>query len=213
MAEVSLRRLHTRERLMAAAAELFVERSVQAASVEEICERAGFTRGAFYSNFESKDELCLALVRQRGEQLVIVTQQAMRMVPEGQLDQSAVSEVVAKVVAILAAGLEMDGNWVEVRSELRLYALRNSAFRPVLIEVERAAFALAAAEIETMLQRQKAKLRIPMNQFLITVDAYFMHTRLNEILNEGTRPEESWRTGLEHLVTALVELPTTPPEG
>lgn len=207
MPEVSLRRLHTRERLMAAAAELFVERSVQAASVEEICERAGFTRGAFYSNFESKDELCLALVRQRGDQLVTVTQQAMRMVPAGQLNQSAVSEVVAKVVAILAAGLGLDSNWVVVRAELRLYALRNPSFRPVLIEVERTAFELAAAEIEAMLQRQQARLRIPMNQFLITLDAYFARTRLDEILNEGTRPEESWRTGLESLVNALIELP------
>lgn len=31
-------------------------------SVEEICERAGFTRGAFYSNFEHKDDLIVAVL-------------------------------------------------------------------------------------------------------------------------------------------------------
>jgi AcrR family transcriptional regulator len=58
----SQRREQTRARLLDAAHEVFSEVGMDAASVEAICERAGFTRGAFYSNFESKDELFLALV-------------------------------------------------------------------------------------------------------------------------------------------------------
>jgi len=46
---------------------VFAEVGLDAASVETICERAGFTRGAFYSNFESKDELFLALITQLSE--------------------------------------------------------------------------------------------------------------------------------------------------
>ena len=64
---MSARRQATRERLMDAAVELFGERGVLGASVEEICERAGFTRGAFYSNFESMDELFLTLANSVGE--------------------------------------------------------------------------------------------------------------------------------------------------
>src|SRR3954469_20501848 len=55
------RREATRQRLLDAAAEVFAEVGLDAASVEAVCERAGFTRGAFYSNFESKDELFLEL--------------------------------------------------------------------------------------------------------------------------------------------------------
>lgn len=207
MAEVSPRRLQTRERLMAAAAELFVERSVQAASVEEICERAGFTRGAFYSNFESKDDLCLALTRQRGEQLVQITQEAVRMAADRQLDRTAVSELLAQSLTILAAGLALDDNWVVVRTELRLYALRNPAFRPVFTELEHAAFDLATVELNAMLKTQGAKLRIPMNQLLITLDAYFVRTRLDAMLAGDSVPSESWRAGLEALMDALVEYP------
>jgi AcrR family transcriptional regulator len=58
----SARRAQTRERLMAAATAVFAERGVIGASVEEICEAAGFTRGAFYSNFADKDSLVLALI-------------------------------------------------------------------------------------------------------------------------------------------------------
>jgi AcrR family transcriptional regulator len=47
---------------MAAATAVFAGRGVIGASVEEICEAAGFTRGAFYSNFADKDALVLALL-------------------------------------------------------------------------------------------------------------------------------------------------------
>lgn len=54
----------TRERLLAAAEKVFAERGYHAASVEDIAEEAGFSIGAVYSNFESKDELFFALVEQ-----------------------------------------------------------------------------------------------------------------------------------------------------
>ncbi|HSK32534.1 MAG TPA: helix-turn-helix domain-containing protein, partial [Propionicimonas sp.] len=59
------RRTQTREKLMDAATTLFAQKGVLAASVEEICERAEFTRGAFYSNFADKDELCLAVLNRQ----------------------------------------------------------------------------------------------------------------------------------------------------
>jgi AcrR family transcriptional regulator len=52
----------TRARLLEAAAAVFAERGFYGASVEEIAERAGFSRGAFYSNFESKEDVFLALL-------------------------------------------------------------------------------------------------------------------------------------------------------
>ena len=44
---------------------VFAEHGVEGASVEEICEAAGFTRGAFYSNFADKSALVLAMIQQR----------------------------------------------------------------------------------------------------------------------------------------------------
>ena len=54
------RRGRTRTRLLDAAVDVFAERGIEGATVELICERAGFTRGAFYSNFSTKEELLLA---------------------------------------------------------------------------------------------------------------------------------------------------------
>jgi AcrR family transcriptional regulator len=59
------KRQRTRARLIEAAAEVIGEKGYERASLEEIAARAGMTRGAFYGNFESKDELLLALVEAR----------------------------------------------------------------------------------------------------------------------------------------------------
>jgi AcrR family transcriptional regulator len=59
------RQAQTREALLDAAARVFVRRGFQASSVEEITAEAGYTRGAFYSNFSSKEELFVELLHKR----------------------------------------------------------------------------------------------------------------------------------------------------
>jgi AcrR family transcriptional regulator len=55
----------TRAALLDAAAEAFTKVGYEAATVDGITEAAGFSRGAFYSNFDSKDELFLTLIESR----------------------------------------------------------------------------------------------------------------------------------------------------
>lgn len=55
----------TRRLLLEAAATVFIRRGFQGASVEEITAEAGFTRGAFYSNFQSKEQLFVELLHER----------------------------------------------------------------------------------------------------------------------------------------------------
>jgi len=55
----------TRARLLRAAADLFAEQGVNGTSVEQIAERAGYSRGAFYGNFTGKPELVAALLEER----------------------------------------------------------------------------------------------------------------------------------------------------
>jgi AcrR family transcriptional regulator len=52
----------TRDKLFEAAARVFEEQGIGGASIEAIAAAAGFTRGAFYSNFVSKDELIIAML-------------------------------------------------------------------------------------------------------------------------------------------------------
>jgi len=52
----------TRLRLIEAAERLFIRKGIDSASVDEISEAAGYSRGAFYSNFEGKDQVFLAVL-------------------------------------------------------------------------------------------------------------------------------------------------------
>jgi AcrR family transcriptional regulator len=60
----------TREKLFDAAARVFEEQGIGGASIEAIAAAAGFSRGAFYSNFESKDELIIAMLEDHVEQSI-----------------------------------------------------------------------------------------------------------------------------------------------
>jgi AcrR family transcriptional regulator len=56
----------TRQALIRAGMALFAERGLDAPSLDEICERAGFTRGAFYVHFEDRDDFVVAVMDQVG---------------------------------------------------------------------------------------------------------------------------------------------------
>jgi AcrR family transcriptional regulator len=60
----------TCEKLYEAAARVFEDQGIGGASIEAIAAAAGFTRGAFYSNFKSKDELIIAMLEDHVEQTI-----------------------------------------------------------------------------------------------------------------------------------------------
>jgi AcrR family transcriptional regulator len=60
----------TRDKLFEAAARVFEDQGIGGASIEAVALAAGFTRGAFYSNFASKDELIIAMLEDHVEQSI-----------------------------------------------------------------------------------------------------------------------------------------------
>ncbi len=55
----------TRKSLLKAAAKLFCQRGLEGASIDEVAQTAGYTKGAFYANFKSKEELFLVMLDER----------------------------------------------------------------------------------------------------------------------------------------------------
>ena len=70
---------HTRSCLLHAAANVFSKRGLEQASIDEVAGEAGYTKGAFYANFKSKEELFLAMLdeqfAQRLEELTRTSEQ------------------------------------------------------------------------------------------------------------------------------------------
>ena len=121
------RRQQTRDHLLAAAAQVFAERGFYGASLDEVAAVAGFTKGAVYSNFESKEGLFLALFKanyDREMDALRETLVASDVPPEFRL-----SDFVA---LIREQTRQAGGNLGVLYQEFWLYAARNPAARDQL---------------------------------------------------------------------------------
>lgn len=75
------------ERLLAAAEELFGERSYRRTSVAGICARAGMATGSFYAHYSSKTDIFAAVVRRINSDLRAAMRAALEGVPDSQRDR------------------------------------------------------------------------------------------------------------------------------
>ena len=126
----SARRAQTRERLMAGAVGVFAERGITGASVEEICEAAGFTRGAFYSNFRDKDELVLAMVERDAERArQTVREISQTLVDNADLIGNPPGTVINIALSKLFGDAADEPDAVLARHEMDLYAIRRPQLR------------------------------------------------------------------------------------
>lgn len=112
----------TRQRLIAAARAMIVRGGIGAVSLRGVCEQAGFTQGAFYSNFSSRDDLLLALMASHLHEEVDKLQQIVRSMAAAPLQS-----VLATLATPLAA-LATDTQWSLLGIELQLHAQRDSSF-------------------------------------------------------------------------------------
>ena len=115
----SARREATRTRLMQAAVDVFAERGFHGASVEDICERAGFTRGAFYSNFSSKDDLVLALYDQHIDRL------SARVESLAGRDTADPGTILEGVFDVWSHSPREQARWFLLQTEFTLHAIRD----------------------------------------------------------------------------------------
>lgn len=113
----------TRAALLDGAAEVFVERGFSDASVEAISERAGYTRGAFYSNFASKEALFAELLQERVYRLY------REMAEQAQTEAWDARRSAERLAAIQA---QPDGRWMfRLWLELVAHAGRSDDMRRI----------------------------------------------------------------------------------
>ena len=128
------RRAATRERLLDAAREVLAREGIQGASVEHICEQAGFTRGAFYSNFGSKDELVLALFERERERMFQTLREAADPASYEGLD---VVDAVAVIMDRFVMLQPQDREWYLVNAEFGIRGIRDDVVGREFVEASR----------------------------------------------------------------------------
>ena len=122
MTESTLRRRqNTRARLIAAAEDVFTAKGLRRVTVDDLVGAAGFSRGAFYSNFSSIEEVFYALFRAQSEQMLDTVRSLLDETPDDEFS-----------IGLLLARLRpLSRSWYVIQTEFTLLALRNEEARVV----------------------------------------------------------------------------------
>jgi AcrR family transcriptional regulator len=117
-------REQTTQRLLDAAAKVIARKGLDGTSVEDIAETAGYSRGAFYSNFSSKEDLFIELLRRHHVQVTA----ELSVLRGSALPMEHIEARVIDFYSHLYRDNECFINWAEAR----LLAVRDARFRAKL---------------------------------------------------------------------------------
>lgn len=142
----------TRNDLLAAATALFAERGVNGASIEQISERAGYSRGAFYSNFEDKQDLVLALQEARTRREY---EEIRELIDANRVGEEPFRNQMEALRAWHRERAAHQESWLALRTELWLFALRHNdpALRERMATTERFAQQALRGSIAQAMER------------------------------------------------------------
>ena len=149
------RRQQTRDVLIEAATEVFARRGFEGASLEEIAEAAGFTRGAIYKNFGGKEELFFEVIDRMNERVI----EAFRDIAPEEGDPA---EWDISTLAKLWRSSVLDApDLLFIGMEFQLYVLRNPDAGARAAEHRRKNAELVADFIDWVAERSGMQLRLP----------------------------------------------------
>jgi AcrR family transcriptional regulator len=181
-----------RDRILDAASKVFAAEGFAGATIDAIGQAAGFTKGAVYSNFESKDELFLALLDRefelRGEQIAIALDRS-----DG--DRAAAAREVSR--SVLDSVREHSDYYV-LLVEYWLRAQRDPQLRERLIGRRRAAADQALHIVESTDTVPGDRRLTDVAQLVVTIN---LGVAMEEVLRPGTINPDL----LAQLITALLE--------
>ena len=116
------RREQTRAELIDAAERLFIRQGFHATSVDAVADEAGFTKGAVYSNFSSKEDLFLAVYERRVDRSVAEVEAAFAASDDA-------AETLERLTGEIASRRTSDDGWTAVFFEFWAHVLRHPESR------------------------------------------------------------------------------------
>ncbi|UVI36107.1 TetR/AcrR family transcriptional regulator [Brevibacterium spongiae] len=185
-------RSQVRQRLIAAAAEAFTKHGYDAATVDDIALRAGFTKGAVYSNFGSKQGLFAAVLEDRSEI------ERDRLLRAAEIPSGEVASFVANIVAESITGDEQRSR---IGLEFAARAARDAAAREAWTPLRRTQREVAERAIREVTGRSGLELTIDPE-----VAALVLHCLTNGLSMEHLAdPEQVDSAAIELAVTTLID--------
>ena len=173
------RKERTRADLVATAHEAFLERGFHGASLDEIAEEAGYSKGAVYSNFAGKDDLFLAVLDANAERRT-------RALADVILDQATLEDSFRAVSRSIAVADENEPRWTPLLLEFWAHASRRPALRADVTERRERFLTILGGLIEELAARHGVGLRVSGKEAARGSSALARGIALDRLLGPGT---------------------------
>jgi AcrR family transcriptional regulator len=165
----------TRRRLLKAAEAVFIRDGFQAAKIEDIAKAAGYTRGAFYANFQSKEDLFIAVAARELEGLTDKLRTAVH----------SESAVHMKVKAVLQTVQESAAarRWALLLLEFDLFFLRQPSLKERVRPMQARLLSGIKAVFRDLYDTENRKPPVSLTAVALGFGAIFQGLTLQKILN------------------------------
>jgi len=194
------RKQRTRADLVATARTVFIERGFHGASLDEIAERAGYSKGAVYSNFAGKDELFLAGLDAHFEQRA-------RALVDVIFDEGGLEGSYRAVARSMTAADEAEPGWTPLLLEFWAHASRRPALRAAVSERREHFFGIAAGLIAELGARHGVEFAIPAKEIARGSNALARGIALDRLLTGGNVSGELFEEMHAAYVSGLTRFP------
>lgn len=148
------RKERTRAELVGAARSVFLRHGFHAASLEEIAEEAGYTKGAVYSNFAGKDDLFLAVLEDH-------SQRRARAYSEIIFDHDDIEDSYRAVARFWREANEREPEMARLIAEFLVHASRQEPLRTAAREVRERGTAAIAGLVDELAARHGIEFTLP----------------------------------------------------
>ena len=189
-------RSETRAAVLRAAAQMFGSNGFAQTSLDQVAAAAGLSRGAVYSNFASKDELFLALLRETVDERLRQVRSAMRAAPTA-------DEQTRQAGRRMTGTLRQRPDMHLLVIEFWLRAARDPAVREQFMNQRHE---IRAAIIEVIEEQRLAwgvELPMPSDQLAVGIIALFNGFGLEQLVD----PDEATPELFGNLIAAMLQAP------
>jgi AcrR family transcriptional regulator len=189
----------TRSKLLEAAGRVFACRGLERATVDEVAGEAGYTKGAFYANFKSKEELFLAMLDERfGKRL----EEIDRVLASG----ASVEDQARQAGQDFSEYLATDPEWSRLFFEFAVQAMRDEEFRQELVTRHRTIRSRIADGFRAHADTIGGEMPIPAEHVAMMTYAMADGFALARILEPEDVPDDMFGTMLAVFFTGLATL-------
>ena len=190
------RSVDTRARLIRAAEKIFAKDGFEAAKLEEIAAEAGYTRGAFYANFESKEDLFFALLEGQISSRISAVEQITRNLRDPEEKLRAFRNFFLTVCE--------DRRWSLLALEFKLFAVRHPEVKARLAAMNRRLVKPRIGILRDLMQGSGRTLPVSPAAIAMSLSAVTNSLGLEHMLDRTLMPEAELKQILGNYFDSLI---------